>query len=49
MPVALGNSTLFQPLGITIVSGALFSAVLTLFVVPALYLVRERWKRGEIS
>ncbi|WP_052398393.1 efflux RND transporter permease subunit [Geomicrobium sp. JCM 19039] len=49
MPVALGNSTLFQPLGITIVSGALFSAILTLFVVPALYLVRERWKRGEIS
>ncbi|EZH65085.1 hypothetical protein DH09_15675 [Bacillaceae bacterium JMAK1] len=49
LPVALGNSTLFQPLGITIVSGALFSAVLTLLVVPALYLVRERLKKGSIS
>ncbi|WP_078393961.1 efflux RND transporter permease subunit [Shouchella patagoniensis] len=49
LPIALGNSTLFKPLGITIVSGALFSAILTLFVVPALYLVRVRWKEGKIS
>lgn len=49
LPIAFGNSTLFQPLGITIVSGALFSAVLTLFVVPALYLVRVRWKEGKLE
>lgn len=49
IPIAFGNSTLFQPLGITIVSGALFSAILTLFVVPALYLVRVRWKEGKLE
>lgn len=49
LPIAFGNSTLFQPLGITIVSGAIFSAVLTLFVVPALYLVRARWKEGKLD
>ncbi|QDI90139.1 efflux RND transporter permease subunit [Salicibibacter halophilus] len=43
-PVAFGNSTLFQPLGIAIVFGALFSTILTLFVVPALYLIRAHWK-----
>ncbi len=49
LPIAFGNSTLFQPLGITIVSGAIFSAILTLFVVPALYLVRARWKEGKLD
>ncbi|MDV2687357.1 efflux RND transporter permease subunit, partial [Alkalihalophilus lindianensis] len=39
LPIALGNSTLFKPLGIAIVSGLIFSTLLTLFIVPALYLL----------
>ncbi|MDT8860408.1 efflux RND transporter permease subunit [Alkalihalobacillus sp. MEB130] len=42
MPIALGNSTLFKPLGIAIVSGLIFSTVLTLVIVPALYLLGVR-------
>ncbi|MCL7747952.1 efflux RND transporter permease subunit [Halalkalibacter alkaliphilus] len=42
MPIALGNSTLFKPLGIAIVSGLIFSTLLTLVIVPALYLLGVR-------
>ncbi|ADC49241.1 putative multi-drug efflux system, acriflavin AcrB like protein [Alkalihalophilus pseudofirmus OF4] len=41
LPIALGNSTLFKPLGIAIVSGLIFSTLLTLFIVPALYLLQS--------
>ncbi|MFS0654809.1 efflux RND transporter permease subunit [Bacillus sp. 179-C3.3 HS] len=37
MPVALSNDPLFKPLAICIVSGVFFSTVLTLLIVPALY------------
>ncbi|WP_368503134.1 efflux RND transporter permease subunit [Alkalihalophilus sp. As8PL] len=53
LPVALGNSTLFKPLGIAIVSGLIFSTLLTLFIVPALYLlqsnVRQRIRSRRAS
>lgn len=47
LPIALGNSTLFKPLGIAIVSGLVFSTLLTLFIVPALYLVQSKWRREK--
>ncbi|MDG3043705.1 hypothetical protein OE903_06020 [Bacillus sp. B6(2022)] len=37
MPVALSNDPLFKPLAICIVSGVFFSTILTLLIVPALY------------
>nr|WP_106780274.1 efflux RND transporter permease subunit [Lysinibacillus timonensis] len=44
IPVATIGDILFRPMAITIISGVLFSTVLTLFVVPSLYLVIARWK-----
>ncbi|ARK32722.1 Multidrug resistance protein MdtB [Halalkalibacter krulwichiae] len=46
LPVALGNSTLFKPLGIAIVSGLIFSTLLTLFIVPALYLLQAKLRKA---
>ncbi|PSL48554.1 multidrug efflux pump subunit AcrB [Salsuginibacillus halophilus] len=43
LPIALGDNPLFQPLGIAIAAGLIFSTVLTLFVVPALYLLKVRF------
>ncbi|CAM3956812.1 efflux RND transporter permease subunit [Alkalicoccus chagannorensis] len=36
-PVALSGDVLFEPLAISIISGLIFSAVLTVIIVPALY------------
>ena len=44
LPVALIGDILFRPMAITIISGVIFSTVLTLFVVPSLYLVMARFK-----
>lgn len=42
LPIAFGNNPLFQPLGIAIVSGLMFSTLLTLLVVPALYMIKYK-------
>jgi multidrug efflux pump subunit AcrB len=45
MPIALGlgaGSTSRRPLGYAIVGGLLFSTVLTLFLVPAVYVILDR-------
>lgn len=54
MPMAIAGSVLFKPLAITIISGLLFSMMLTLVVVPALYTVlaiqkqkKEKKGRGD--
>lgn len=44
LPVALVGDVLFRPMAVTIISGVIFSTVLTLFVVPALYMVLYDWK-----
>ena len=44
LPVALIGDILFRPMAITIISGVIFSTVLTLLVVPSLYMVLARWK-----
>lgn len=48
LPIALSlgaASTSRQPLGIVVVGGVLFSLILTLFVIPAMYLFLARKKR----
>jgi multidrug efflux pump len=54
LALSLGDaSTSRQPLGIVIVGGILFSLVLTLFVIPAMYTYLSRKRKhvemGEIS
>ena len=44
LPVALIGDILFRPMAITIISGVIFSTVLTLLVVPSLYMVVAKLK-----
>lgn len=50
-PLALSGNPLFTPLAVTIISGLLFSTMLTLIVVPSLYTVlatfKEKRRAGE--
>ncbi|WP_347551191.1 efflux RND transporter permease subunit [Pseudalkalibacillus hwajinpoensis] len=47
IPVAVSGNALFTPLAVTIISGILFSAILTLIMVPMLYLVFYRFRRKK--
>ncbi|RIW34619.1 efflux RND transporter permease subunit [Bacillus salacetis] len=47
LPVAVSGDALFTPLAVTIISGILFSAILTLLLVPMLYLVFNRFRRKK--
>ncbi|EDL66663.1 efflux RND transporter permease subunit [Bacillus sp. SG-1] len=47
LPVAVSGDALFTPLAVTIISGILFSAILTLLIVPMLYLVFDRFRRNK--
>lgn len=42
LPVAFSNDPLFKPLAISIVSGVLFSTILTLLIVPALFITVDK-------
>ncbi|MRX71199.1 MMPL family transporter [Bacillus lacus] len=42
LPVAASDDPLFKPLAICIVSGVLFSTILTLLIVPALYILVDK-------
>lgn len=44
LPIALIGDILFRPMAITIISGVIFSTILTLLVVPSLYMVLAKWK-----
>ncbi|MCA1055456.1 efflux RND transporter permease subunit [Rossellomorea aquimaris] len=44
LPVAFSGDTLFTPLAVTIISGIAFSVILTLMIVPMLYLVFDRFR-----
>ncbi len=39
IPIAVSGDALFTPLAITIISGILFSTILTLMIVPTLYII----------
>ncbi|MEI2663046.1 efflux RND transporter permease subunit [Rossellomorea sp. LJF3] len=47
IPVAVSGDALFTPLAVTIISGILFSAVLTLIIVPMMYMVFHRFRRKK--
>ena len=49
LPVAIIGDILFRPMAITIVSGVIFSTVLTLFVVPSLYIVVTEWQEKRMA
>ena len=49
LPVAIIGDILFRPMAITIVSGVIFSTVLTLFVVPSLYIVVAEWQEKRAA
>ncbi|MGG4216689.1 efflux RND transporter permease subunit [Paenibacillus jamilae] len=44
IPLALLGSLLFKPLAFTVIFGLLFSTLLTLFVVPSLYMIMAKYK-----
>ncbi|WP_126428976.1 efflux RND transporter permease subunit [Brevibacillus marinus] len=44
MPLALSGDPLFEPMAVTIISGLLFSTMLTLIVVPSFYMVLTQSK-----
>ncbi|TMU87552.1 efflux RND transporter permease subunit [Bacillus sp. BHET2] len=47
IPVAVSGDALFTPLAVTIISGIMFSAILTLIIVPMMYLVFNRFRRRK--
>ena len=49
MPLALSGDPLFTPLATTIISGLLFSTMLTLIVVPSLYTVLACYKEKRLG
>ncbi|MGQ3478773.1 efflux RND transporter permease subunit [Paenibacillus sp. TY11] len=44
IPIALIGELMFRPLAYTIMFGLMYSTILTMFVVPSLYMVIARWK-----
>jgi multidrug efflux pump subunit AcrB len=46
LPLTMENSNLWTPLGLVIIGGMLVSTIVTLFIVPVLYLVITRKARG---
>jgi multidrug efflux pump subunit AcrB len=44
LPIALIGEHMFRPLAYTIMFGLMYSTILTMFVVPPLYMVIARWK-----
>jgi multidrug efflux pump len=47
IPVAVSGDALFTSLAVTIISGIAFSVILTLMIVPMLYLVFDRFRRKK--
>jgi multidrug efflux pump subunit AcrB len=48
-PLAISGDVLFQPLAVTIISGLLFSTLLTLIVVPSFYTVLMQRKQKRLA
>lgn len=47
LPLAIAGSILFRPMAYTIIFGLMFSTVLTLVVVPSIYMVVANWKENR--
>ncbi|MBN2480926.1 MAG: efflux RND transporter permease subunit, partial [Bacteroidales bacterium] len=48
LPLTLGGGTLWAPMGWTIIGGLLFSTILTLVVVPVLYLLFQAKHQSRV-
>lgn len=48
-PMAIFGGSLWQPMAMTIISGLIFSTILTLFVVPSFYVFLTRTRRNKQS
>ncbi|MFA9555740.1 efflux RND transporter permease subunit [Evansella sp. AB-rgal1] len=47
IPIAASGDALFAPLAVTIISGILFSTILTLLIIPMLYIVFVQYMKKE--
>ncbi len=43
-PIIIVGDVLFKPLAVSIVAGIIFSTILTLLLLPALYITMDRWR-----
>ncbi|WP_019534534.1 efflux RND transporter permease subunit [Paenibacillus ginsengihumi] len=44
LPMTIMGGNLWRPMGITIISGLLYSTILTLIVVPSLFVILQQWR-----
>ncbi|TVY07438.1 efflux RND transporter permease subunit [Paenibacillus cremeus] len=44
LPMTIMGGNLWRPMGITIISGLIYSTMLTLIVVPSLFVILQRWR-----
>ncbi|SCW54787.1 Multidrug efflux pump subunit AcrB [Paenibacillus tianmuensis] len=44
LPMTIMGGNLWRPMGITIISGLLYSTILTLIVVPSLFVILQKWR-----
>ncbi|WP_240416167.1 efflux RND transporter permease subunit [Paenibacillus periandrae] len=44
LPMTIMGGNLWRPMGITIISGLIYSTILTLIVVPSLFVILETWR-----
>lgn len=44
LPMTIMGGNLWRPMGITIISGLLYSTMLTLIVVPSLFVILQKWR-----
>ncbi|KAB2953284.1 efflux RND transporter permease subunit [Heliorestis acidaminivorans] len=47
MPLVLSGDVLFKPMAVAIISGLFFSTMLTLMLLPSLYILLDRVRRGR--
>ncbi|NHN31550.1 efflux RND transporter permease subunit [Paenibacillus agricola] len=49
LPMTIMGGNLWRPMGITIISGLLYSTLLTLIVVPSLFVILETWREKRAA
>ncbi|TDG00739.1 efflux RND transporter permease subunit [Paenibacillus piri] len=49
LPMTIMGGNLWRPMGITIISGLIYSTLLTLIVVPSLFVILETWREKRAA
>ncbi|SFM48353.1 Multidrug efflux pump subunit AcrB [Paenibacillus sp. 1_12] len=49
LPMTIMGGNLWRPMGITIISGLIYSTILTLIVVPSLFVILETWREKRAA